>query len=142
MKSAQGRTEIIANDLSEIGLINDDEKIWLQNLCLYLDKELFTIRLTDKSDDEPVIEFRHGRWYAGRYVGEIQYMGRTLRITPRYESSFHRWISTIWGVRMIQSKGSYRNANMWLWELIARIWGGDLSVEPSMGYRILEWKKH
>ncbi|MBU5444275.1 nuclease domain-containing protein [Paenibacillus sp. MSJ-34] len=126
MRSAQGRTEIIANDLSEIELINDDEKIWLQNLCRYLDKELFTIRLTDKSEDEPVIEFRHGRWYAGRYVGEIQYMGRTLRITPRYESSFHRWISTIWGVRMIQSKGSYRNANMWLWELIARIWGEQL----------------
>lgn len=125
MKCAQ-RTEIIANDLSEIELINDDEKIWLQNLCLYLDKELFTIRLTDKSDDEPVIEFRHGRWYAGRYVGEIQYTGRTLRLTPRYESSFHRWISTIWGVRMIQSKGSYRNANMWLWELIARIWGEQL----------------
>jgi len=122
----QGRSEIIANDLSEIKVIDNHEKLWMQDLCLHLDKELFTLRLTDKSNDEPVIEFRNGRWYTGRYIGEIQYKGRTLRITPRYESAFHRWISIVCGVRMIQSSGSYCNSNMWLWELIARIWGEQL----------------
>ncbi|MEK3795558.1 hypothetical protein MKX42_27790 [Paenibacillus sp. FSL R7-0204] len=127
MRTSQGNIEIIAKDLSEIKLRHNDEKLWIQDLCSNLDKERFTLRLTGKiADEEPMIEFRNGQWYAGRYVGEISYKGRTLRIIPRYESSFDRWISKIWGVRMIQSNGSYRGSNMWLWELIARIWGEQL----------------
>lgn len=70
MRTSQGNIEIIAKDLSEIKLRHNDEKLWIQDLCCNLDKERFTFRLTGKiADEEPIIEFRNGQWYAGRYVG-------------------------------------------------------------------------
>jgi hypothetical protein len=41
-----------------------------------------------------------------RYVGEVQFEGRTLRIEPRFGMpSLMRRLTTIWGVRLVDSKG-------------------------------------
>jgi len=60
---------------------------WLKDLQEHLRASEHVIRLGDPVDDDEhdlvVYCDNAGRWQAGRYIGEIRFRGRTLRIEPR-----------------------------------------------------------
>jgi 5-methylcytosine-specific restriction enzyme subunit McrC len=87
-------------------------------------------------DDEPIATFdsTKGLWWAGRYVGEVQFQGLTLRIEPRFGMPiFMRWLTTIWGVRLVESHGGYQQQHIWLWLVIAHLWAGRLIAAGKHG---------
>jgi 5-methylcytosine-specific restriction enzyme subunit McrC len=82
-----------------------------------------------------------GTWWAGRYIGEVQFEGRTLRLEPRFGMpALMRWLSAIWGVRLVDSKGRYEQGRIWLWLVIAHLWAGRLVAAAKHGlpFRRLE----
>jgi 5-methylcytosine-specific restriction enzyme subunit McrC len=129
------REVIVAKDLSPIDLKDDNERLWLQHLAQTTETSSLMISLKGISPDpkEPLVTFQNGRWWTGRFVGEVSFQGRTLLILPRYETGFHRWISRIFGIQLIPQTGHYQKSFLWLWELIARIWSEQLVLAAKHG---------
>ncbi len=73
---------IETRDLTPIPDINKDDEVWLRQLAKDAKTDSLTLKLSrrDKEDAEPVVFFneRFGNWWAGRYIGEVQYQGRSL----------------------------------------------------------------
>ena len=129
---------IEAKDLSPILNLNDEDDAWLRQLARVADSNVLTLQMSqrDREDAEPVVSFdeRSGHWRSGRYIGELRYQGVTLRILPRFGMpQLHRWLSRIWGVRLISSKGRYENSRIWLWELLAKLWETRLLAAAKHG---------
>jgi 5-methylcytosine-specific restriction enzyme subunit McrC len=73
-------------------------------------------------------------WWTGRYVGEVQLEGRTLRIAPRFgDIQLSRWLSRICGVRLTPIQGQYSRSKLWIWHLIARLWESQLVSAAKHG---------
>lgn len=134
------RTEpliIETTDLTPIHNLTSEEEAWLRQVSQIASSNELALTLTrrDEEEAEPVVFFdeRSSSWWAGRYIGEVQYQGRTLRILPRFQDQLHRWLSRIWGVRLLPSKGRYEGGSIWLWQLIARLWESRLLAAAQHG---------
>lgn len=129
---------IEAKDLSPISNISGVEDAWLRKLARHVNSDALTLRLSRQAepDDEPIVSFdaRTGTWWAGRYIGELSFEDGVLRILPRFGvPQLQRWLSRIWGVRVIASKGQYETSRLWLWELLAKLWEARLLAAAKHG---------
>jgi len=127
-----------ATDLTPIPGLTGEDEAWLRQLAKDVDTNTLSLKLSQRRsvDTEPVVFFdeRFGNWWAGRYIGEVQYQGRTLRILPRFGMpQLQRWLSRIWGVRLFSTKGRYERARVWLWELLAKLWESRLLAAAQHG---------
>ncbi|WP_244474978.1 McrC family protein [Methylobacterium sp. Leaf99] len=89
-----------------------------------------------RPDDEPIAVYEStiGRWRAGRYIGELQFENGILRIEPRFGMpSLLRWLGEIWGMRLFDGGGALKEQGLWLWVIIAHLWGGKLSAAAKHG---------
>lgn len=135
---------IVARDCSLLQPLSREDDDWLRRLVATVKPAELLLPLSEGGmDDEPVATFDSitGRWWASRYVGEISFDGCTLRIEPRFGmSTLMRWLGTIWGVQLIESKGSFREQRFWLWLVIAYLWAGRLITAAKHGlpYRRLD----
>jgi len=124
---ADSSSVILALDCSPIPLTNGEDHGWLRRLISTAKPADILLRLghkDDEPDDEPIASYdgATGTWWAGRYVGEVQFEGRTLRLEPRFGMpALMRWLTTIWGVRLVDSKGRYEQQRIWLWLVIAHL---------------------
>ncbi len=130
---------ILARDCSPIPVNRREDDEWLRRLVLAAKPAAMLLHLghqADEPDDEPIASFdgASGTWWAGRYIGEVQFEGRTLRIEPRFGMpALMRWLTAIWGVRLIDSKGRYEQQRIWLWLVIAHLWAGRLITAAKHG---------
>lgn len=129
---------ITACDLTRITPLSGDDEVWLKGLLREADVTALTLGLSAAGDAEesPLAYFdsRAGAWCAGRFVGELRYQGKVLRILPRFGMPvLSRWLSKIWGVRVLTSRGEAESSRIWLWELIARLWAGRLTLAAKHG---------
>lgn len=149
-RSDHNGTAIVAKDCSPIPISSREDDDWLRKLLATAKPADMLLHLGHKSeepDDEPIASFDavSGTWWAGRYVGEVQFEGRTLRLEPRFGMpSLMRWLTTIWGVRLVDSKGRYEQQRIWLWLVIAHLWAGRLVAAAKHGlpYRRVETTHH
>ncbi|TWT91630.1 5-methylcytosine restriction system specificity protein McrC [Neorhodopirellula pilleata] len=130
--------EITTTDLSSIGRLTDEEDRWIRELAHISDTGRLTISLSGNKqiDPEPLLRFDTvtNCWWTGRFVGEVQFKGGTLRISPRFgDVQLSRWLSRIWGVQLIDSKGAYSQSRLWIWHLIARLWESRLVAAAKHG---------
>jgi 5-methylcytosine-specific restriction enzyme subunit McrC len=141
---------VVAKDCSPIRIMSREDDDWLRALVAEAKPADILLHFGQGSaepDDEPVASFDavSGVWWAGRYVGEVQFEGRTLRVEPRFGMpSLMRWLTTIWGVRLVDSKGRYEQQRIWLWLVIAHLWAGRLVAAAKHGlpYRRIETTHH
>jgi 5-methylcytosine-specific restriction enzyme subunit McrC len=130
---------IVARDCSRIPITRAEDEDWIREVARAAkpaDMLLHFDRLAEDGDEEPVAFFEaaSGTWWAGRYVGEIQFKGRTLRIEPRFGMpALMRWLSAIWGVRLVDSKGRYEQQRIWLWLVLAHLWASRVAAAAKHG---------
>jgi 5-methylcytosine-specific restriction enzyme subunit McrC len=129
---------IETTDLTPIRDTTREDEDWLRQLAKMAKTDSLTLKLSrrEKEDTEPVVFFDEsfGYWWAGRYIGEVQYQGRTLRILPRFGMpQLQRWLSRIWGINILSTKGRYEKTNFWLWALIAKLWESRLLAAAKHG---------
>jgi 5-methylcytosine-specific restriction enzyme subunit McrC len=130
---------ILARDCSPIPISKREDDDWLRKLVLAAKPPSMLLRLghqIDEPDEEPIASFdaTTGTWWAGRYIGEVQLEGRTLRLEPRFGMpALMRWLTAIWGVRLVDSKGNYEQQRIWLWLVIAHLWAGRLVAAAKHG---------
>ena len=149
-RAGDAESPLVAKDCSPIPVLSREDDDWLRALVAAArtaDMILHLGRGSGQPDDEPIASFdaASGAWWAGRYVGEVQFEGRTLRLEPRFGMpSLMRWLTTIWGVRLLDAKGAYEQQRIWLWLVIAHLWAGRLGVAAKHGlpYRRVETIHH
>jgi len=132
---------VVVRDCSRFPELTREQEIWLRKLVSGTKTADMLLRLGDpgddaEQDDDPLATFdsASGIWWAGRYVGEIQFEGLTLRMEPRFGMpALMRWLSTVWGVRLVESKGTPRQQRIWLWLIIAHLWVGRLIAAAKHG---------
>ncbi len=135
----ESNTHVVeAKDLSPIQNLDADTAQWLEELAKSTDTAQLALRLSQKHQDADalVVEFdsRTGQWWTGRFVGEIHFNGRTLRILPRFGMpQLQRWLSRIWNIRLTTTKGDYATSRTWLWELLAALWNARLVAAAKHG---------
>ncbi len=139
IREADNGSQIVARDCSPIPISGRENDEWLRRLVITAKPADLLLQIGprgDTPDDEPIATFdcTSGKWWAGRYVGEIQFEGRTLRLEPRFGMpSLLRWLTAIWGVRLVDSKGKFEQQRIWLWLVIAHLWSGRLIVSAKHG---------
>jgi 5-methylcytosine-specific restriction enzyme subunit McrC len=128
---------IIAKDCSFFPKLSREDSDWLGELVMSVKPADLLLPLSKKcKDDEPVAiyDVSSGLWRAGRYVGEINYKERTLRIEPRFGMpNLIRWLGSIWGVKLIQTTGMQSEQRLWLWIVIAHLWSQSLIAAAKHG---------
>ena len=130
---------VVARDCSQIPISSRQDEDWLRRLVIAAKPTDLQLQIGPRGDDpdeEPIATFdsMSGIWWAGRYVGEIQFEGRTLRLEPRFGMpTLMRWLSAIWGVRLLDSKGKLEQQRIWLWLVIAHLWSGRLIAAAKHG---------
>lgn len=135
----RAETQVVeTTDLTPITGLSADDEAWLRRLAQAADTGALALKLSRRNTDEaePVAFFdeRSGCWWAGRYIGEVHYQDRTLRILPRFGMpQLQRWLSRIWGVRLLSTKGKYERTRVWLWELLAKLWETRLLAAAKHG---------
>ena len=134
---AEPTITIEATDLSQLSGIGEAEDAWLRQLARRADADTLALRLSGRdAEQEPIVYYdaRTGNWWTGRYIGEIAFQDGTLRILPRFGvPQLRRWLSRIWGVRILSSRGRYEAARLWLWELLAKLWEARLMAAAKHG---------
>jgi 5-methylcytosine-specific restriction enzyme subunit McrC len=130
--------DIEATDLSEIRTLGNDDEQWLRRVAHYANTGELTISLSGQkgTESEPLLRFdtTSNSWWTGRYIGEVQLEGRTLRIAPRFgDVQLSRWLSRIWGVQLTPIQGQYSRSKLWIWHLIARLWESQLVSAAKHG---------
>ncbi len=137
---------VTAKDCSPIPVARSKDEQWFRRLVASAKPADLLLHLghqADELDDEPIAAFdsASGKWWAGRYIGEVQFEGRTLRLEPRFGMpALMRWLTAIWGVRLVDSKGRYEQQRIWLWVVIAHLWASRLVAAGKHGlpFRRLE----
>jgi len=130
---------ILSRDCSPIPVTKREDDDWLRKLVVAAQPPDMLLRLghqADDPDEEPIASFdtTTGTWWAGRYIGEVQFEGRTLRLEPRFGMpALMRWLTAIWGVRLVDSKGRYEQQRIWLWLVIAHLLAGRLIAAAKHG---------
>lgn len=126
-------------DLSPFEAMADEDAAWLRELVRRANTRTLALSFSERRRDverSPVASYdaERGTWWAGRFVGEVTFQGRTLTIEPRFGMpALHRWLSRIWGIRLLSSTGSYAPGQVWLWELMARLWSDRLVLAAKHG---------
>lgn len=141
MKTAAVPTPVIVCDCSRFPELSRDQEAWLRRLVVQCRPADLLLCLTARAadgpiDDEPIASFdaASGVWWAGRYVGEVEFEGATLRIEPRFGMpSLMRWLGTIWGVRFLEMSGSLQQQRLWLWLVVAHLWTNQLTMAAKHG---------
>ena len=133
-----GAAVIETTDLTPIPGLAASDETWLRRLVQVADASSLVLSLSgrDTNDVEQIAFYdeRSGCWWTGRYVGEVQYEGRTLRIVPRFGMpNLLRWLSCIWGIRLLSTKGTYEKTQIWLWALLAKVWESQLLAAAKHG---------
>ena len=89
-RAEESATSIVAKDCSPIPISSREDDDWLRKLVATAKADDMLLHLghkSDEPDDEPIAFFEaaSGIWWAGRYVGEVQFEGRTLGLNPGSE---------------------------------------------------------
>jgi 5-methylcytosine-specific restriction enzyme subunit McrC len=140
-EQASSAPYITAMDCSPFPPMAREQEEWLRQITALAKPADLLLALSSRSEDvsrdhDPIAAYDSASrvWWADRYVGELNFENRTLRIEPRFGMpSLMRWLSTIWGVRLLETEGSYEHRRVWLWAIIAHLWASRLITAAKHG---------
>ena len=126
-EEASNAPYLTARDCSPFSPLDREQEEWLRQVTVLARAADLLLALGSHSkipspDYEAIASYdsASGVWWADRYVGELHFEGHTLRIEPRFGMPcLMRWLSTIWGVRLLEAQGSYEHRRVWLWAIIS-----------------------
>lgn len=114
-----------AKDLSPLEGLSEEDERWLSRLQQHLRASDHVIRLgqTDVDDDFVVYREPFGAWRTGRYIGELAFEGRRLRIRPRLgEDTITEWMAGALNLVAVPDTATERADESFLALLMGAVW--------------------
>ena len=124
---------LLLEDLSPHEAAEAEEDAWLARLAAYLAGHDHTLRLSghrreDEEDDAALTRGADGRWWTGRFIGEISFEGRELRIEPRLGIDVVGvWLARALNLSVIPKAATRAGAGPLIAQLVDRMWSASLA---------------
>jgi 5-methylcytosine-specific restriction enzyme subunit McrC len=116
-------------DLSPIeGELTAEDHAWLEQVQRHVSASDHVLRLGDAAaaeDREDFIVSRDafGRWWAGRYIGDISLAGRRLEIRPRLGVVvIEKWLGEILNLVAVPESATRQNSESFIARLMGAVW--------------------
>ena len=126
-------------DLSPHRVADAGEEAWLTRLASYLADHDHALRLSgrrreDEEDDAALTRGVDGRWWTGRFIGEINFEGRELRIEPRLGIDVVGvWLARALNLSVIPKAATQAGAGPLIAQLVDRMWSAALAEASRHG---------
>ena len=128
---------LVARDLTELDGVSAADDGWLERLSEHVRVSDHLVRLGDaEHTDEDVIIRRNerGRWQASRYIGELNFEGRRLIVTPRLgEPTIERWLADVLNLVAVPHSASRRDTSSFIARLMGAVWCRALAEASRHG---------
>lgn len=131
---------VILRDLSTYIAASASEDAWLARLVDRLRGDDHVIHLTagraavDDDDGAALTRGIDGTWWAGRYIGELRFEGREIRIEPRLGIDvIGEWLALALNVTVVPHSATVGPRGPLLVELIDRVWSAAVADAARHG---------
>ncbi len=130
---------LVGRDLSPFDPApTSDEAGWLEEVQHHLHTSEHVIRLgepaADDEEDHVVRCDQSGHWHCGRYIGEIRFSGRTLRIEPRLGMpAIERLLAGAANLLSVPESAAGKPAESFIARLMAAVWCRSLDEAARHG---------
>lgn len=131
---------VVFQDLSPRAAADPAEDQWLARLAAHLVSEDHVLRLTSnsgRSDDEDGAALTRGpdgNWWAGRYIGELRFEDRELRIEPRLGIDvIGAWLAHALNVTAVPRTATKSSAGPLIVQLVDRVWSSAVADAARHG---------
>lgn len=133
-------TDIVEfEDLSPREVADPEEDAWLDRLATRLADNDHVLRLTgrgrdDDEDESALTRGPDGRWWAGRFIGEIRFEGRELRIAPRLGIDVvGAWLAYALNLTVVPKAATRAGGGPLIAQLVDRMWSAALADAARHG---------
>lgn len=131
---------LVLQDLSAHSPADPAEDAWLARLAARLRDDDHVVRLTGgpaRLDDEDEAALTRGidsNWWAGRYIGELRFEDREIRIEPRLGIDvIGEWLALALNVTVIPKSAAIGPRGPLIVELIDRVWSAAVADAARHG---------
>lgn len=126
-------------DLSPYEPRDAEEDAWLGRLAAHLAEHDYALSLTgrhrvDEEDDAPLHRGGDGRWWTGRFIGEINFEGREVRIEPRLGIEvIGAWLARALNLSVLPNSATQSATGPLIAQLVDRMWSASLAEAGRHG---------
>lgn len=125
-------------DLSPITDLSEEDDEWLSQLQDHLRTSDHVIRLgeSEGDGDEDFVISRdpYGNWQAGRYIGELAFSDRRLRISPRLgKDTITQWLAGALNLIAVPDTAARRTSEAFLASLMGAVWSRAVDAASRHG---------
>lgn len=130
---------VVFTDLSPREAKDPAEEAWLGRLAERLSDERHVLRLTGdgRFDDEDLPALSRdtfGTWWAGRFIGELRFEDRILRIEPRLGMDvIGEWLASALNLNVVPKSATRSGRGPMIAQLIDRIWSAAVADASRHG---------
>lgn len=127
------------SDLSPHEPFDADEDAWLGRLAAHLTENDYALSLTgrhraDEEDDAPLQRAGDGRWWTGRFIGEINFEGREVRIEPRLGIDvIGAWLARALNLSVLPKAATQAASGPLIAQLVDRMWSASFAEAGRHG---------
>ncbi|MBP2454124.1 5-methylcytosine restriction system specificity protein McrC [Mycolicibacterium lutetiense] len=127
--------------MSSHAAADPDEDQWLARLADHLVDDQHVIRLsdamgrrTDDEDDPALSRGADGMWWTGRYIGELRFEDRELRIEPRLGIDvIGAWLAYALNVTAVPNTATKASDGPLIVQIIDRVWSSAVADAARHG---------
>lgn len=132
---------VVLQDLSPHTAADPAEDQWLARLAEHLTDDQHVIRLSDRigrraddEDDAALSRGPDGKWWAGRYIGELRFEDRELRIEPRLGIDvIGAWLAHALNVTAVPNTAAKAANGPLIVQIIDRVWSSAVADAARHG---------
>jgi 5-methylcytosine-specific restriction enzyme subunit McrC len=127
---------VVFRDLSPRLAGSAEEDGWLERVAAYLAENDHILRVTPRhradDEDEPALyRGRDGHWWAGRFIGELRFEDRELRIEPRLDIG--AWLAYALNLSVIPKSATKAGGGPLIAQLVDRMWSAAVGHAARHG---------
>jgi 5-methylcytosine-specific restriction enzyme subunit McrC len=133
------RSPAIFRDLSPRAPLDHDEDEWLARLAAHLEHDDHVLRLAgdarvDDEDDPALHRGPDGNWWAGRFIGELRFEDRELRIEPRLGIDVvGAWLAHALNLTIVPRAATAGSSGPLIAQLLDRVWSAGVADAARHG---------
>ena len=132
---------VVVHDLSPLPTHDAADNAWLSRLAASLDPGGHVLSLTDRvgrrdddEDDPAIYRGGDGHWWAGRFIGELRFEDRELRIEPRLGVEvIGEWLAHALNLTVIPKTAAVGSSAALIAQLVDRIWSAAVADAARHG---------